>query len=91
MFNFNTAIHMPTASQPANGQHKNCTKKHFVLQKECSHPCDFCAAQEKKVPMVQIYIYVFLKISDLESLWKIEHFCVKLKISAHLELHISKS
>ena len=25
-------------------------------------------AQEKKVPMVQIYIYVFLKIADLESL-----------------------
>ena len=23
---------------------------------------------EKKVPMVQIYIYVFLKIADLESL-----------------------
>ena len=25
-------------------------------------------APEKKVPMVQIYIYVFLKIADLESL-----------------------
>ena len=25
-------------------------------------------AQDKKVPMVQIYIYVFLKIADLKSL-----------------------
>ena len=26
------------------------------------------ATQDKRVPMVQIYIYVFLKIADLESL-----------------------
>ena len=32
------------------------------------------AAQEKRVSMVQIYIYVFLKIADLESLCKMEHF-----------------
>ena len=30
--------------------------------------------QEKRVSMVQIYIYVFLKIADLESLCKMEHF-----------------
>ena len=66
MFNFNTAIHMPTqADWP---KHKYRIKKHYLLQKECSLPCNFCAAQEKKVPMVQIYIYVFLKILDLESL-----------------------
>ena len=47
-----------------------------------------CTTQEKKVPMVQIYIYVFLKIADLKSLWKMEHFCVKLEISAQLVLHI---
>ena len=32
------------------------------------------AAQEKRVSMVQIYIYVFSKIADLGSLCKIEHF-----------------
>ena len=37
--------------------------------------------QEKRVPMVQIYIYVFLKITGLEYLSKMEHFCVKLGIS----------
>ena len=68
MFNFNTAIHMPTHRLTSQWPTQKLYKKHFLLQKECSQPCDFCAAQEKKVPMVQIYIYVFLKISDLESL-----------------------
>ena len=69
MFNFNTAIHMPTCRPLADWlTTQKSYKKHFLLQKECSRPCNFCAAQEKKVPMVQIYIYVFLKISDLESL-----------------------
>ena len=68
MFNFNTAIHMPTHRLTGQWPTRKSYKKHFLLQKECSRPCDFCAAQEKKVPMVQIYIYVFLKISDLESL-----------------------
>ena len=66
MFNFNTAIHMPTHRLTSNGQHKNHSKNVFFWQKECSQPR--LLHQEMKVPMVQIYIYVFLKISDLESL-----------------------
>ena len=68
MFNFNTAIHMPTHRLTGQQPTLKIVQKHFLLQKECSWPCNFCTAQEKKVPMVQIYIYVFLKISDLESL-----------------------
>ena len=32
------------------------------------------AAQEKRVSIVQIYIYGFLRIADLESVCKMEHF-----------------
>ena len=38
------------------------------------------ATQEKRVSMVQIYIYVFLKIADLESLCKMEHFVTNKEI-----------
>ena len=43
MFNFNTAIHMPT-QQAMTGQQPTpkLYKKHFLLQKECSRPCNLC-------------------------------------------------
>ena len=47
MFNFNTAIHMPTrrltGRQPTQKSYKKC----FLLQKECCQPCDFCGVADK--------------------------------------------
>ena len=69
MFNFNTAIHMPTHRPTSQWPtQKSVTKNVFFCKKNAVGHATFAPAQEKKVPMVQIYIYVFLKISDLESL-----------------------
>ena len=47
MFNFNTAIHMPTHRPTGRWLTQKSYKKHFLLQKECSRPCDFCGAADK--------------------------------------------
>ena len=41
MFNFNTAIHMPTCRPTSQWPTQKSYKKCFLLQKECSWPCDF--------------------------------------------------
>ena len=69
MFNFNTAIHMPTSQADWPTTNTKIIQKTFSFgKKNAVGHATFAPAQEKKVPMVQIYIYVFLKISDLESL-----------------------
>ena len=47
MFKFNIAVqvlsHRPTGQWPT----RKLYKKHFLLQKECSRPCNFCGAANK--------------------------------------------
>ena len=47
MFNFNTAIHMPTHRPTGRWPTRKSYKKRFLLQKECSRLCDFCGAANK--------------------------------------------
>ena len=47
MFNFNAAIHMPTCRLTGQQPTQKSYKKHFLLQKECSRPCDFRGTADK--------------------------------------------
>ena len=48
MFNFNTAIHMPTCRPTANGRHENCTKNVFFCKKNAVGHATFVPLRRRK-------------------------------------------
>ena len=82
MFNFNTAIHMPTHRLTRLTANMKIIQKTFLLQKECSRPCELlCRSGEESTNGANLHICFSENIrfrvlmKNRTFLCKIKNFC----------------
>ena len=82
MFNFNTAIHMPSCRPTSQWPTQKSYKKCFLLQKECSQSCNFLHhSGEESTNGANLHICFFESIrfrvlmKNRTFLCKIKNFC----------------